>query len=380
MKSHKEICQYSRIVSANVQPLPGEKPSIPIPSAFSAVESACLANPPVKLFRGPSAGVFKPTVGHQTSNKIPSSPYALAHSTKEAKSLTIDSFTHDGNLRSLEASISYLDSMWKAAFSDNVGMHEECRKMSTKIRDLSFICSQVEEVFAAARKLNSIDDMRSFLRTAELSLKSGSRALLGTAMKISLESQINNNGDDYFDSSPKNNNNHHHRGSPSRKRNNVNNENNNNSSTTMGGNENNNNNKSQSKIQQQQQKLAAQAQAVAEKFAKNDFVSISEIHIDGPEGLRHYSVDPKTKKEQMTAIEQTIKNTEQEAKKFLSGNNNIISSSTTQKVPGVGHNWLRHHQQQQTNATSTSSFSARNIATPQSLKSSLPKIPPLPSK
>lgn len=334
VKSHKEVCSYSRLVTANVQPLPGEKPSVSIPSAFSAVESACLANPPVKIFRGPSAGVFKPTIGHQTSNKIPSSPYALANSTKEAKSMTIDSFTHDGNLRSLEASISYLDSMWKAAFSDNVGMHEECRKMSTKIRDLSFICSQVEEIFAAARKLNSIDDMRSFLRTAELSLKSGSRALLGTAMKISLESQINNNGDDVVDAS-----------SPNRA-------------------------KKTASQQQQQQKLA-QAQAVAEKFAKNDFVTISDIHIDGPEGLRHYSVDPKTKKEQMLAIEQTIKN-------MTAANNGTTTprtNSNNNNNNAGGHGWLRHHhhnQQQQQ--------SPRNISTPQSLKSTLPKIPPLPSK
>ena len=60
-------------------------------------------------------------------------------------------------------------------------MHMRCRTYGEDIRELKAVVAQFQDVLAAARQLNTIDEIHTFLRSSELSLKSGNAATVRRA-------------------------------------------------------------------------------------------------------------------------------------------------------------------------------------------------------
>jgi hypothetical protein len=136
----------------------------------------------VHVFRAPCAAIFAATteglpldgVDVGTTQRIlsraqagPGLPLATA-------------FVNDGKLRTIESSVVALEAMWRDAFAENVKMHHQSRQTAERVRDLSAVCARVDEMFAHARRLDTVSEIRDYLRSAEMTLRRANAASSGT--------------------------------------------------------------------------------------------------------------------------------------------------------------------------------------------------------
>jgi hypothetical protein len=112
--------------------------------------------PTVNIFRGPMSTVHRHAVNKE-----------------DARRELLGSHGSGDDLRNVEESLDSLNAMWRKAYEDNVQMHKQCRNMTEKINDMRRVTERFEDALAAARDLPTIQDVHDYLRTVELSLKSG---------------------------------------------------------------------------------------------------------------------------------------------------------------------------------------------------------------